>query len=53
MMLRSLFYVFKNNFQKQTETEDNGSVEVKTGGPRKNTREMLPEKSLFHIKFAK
>ena len=33
IMLRSPFYVFKNNFQKQT--KDNGFVEVKIGGPCK------------------
>ena len=35
MMLCFAFYVFKNKFQKQT--KDNGSVEVKSRGPCKNT----------------
>ena len=36
MMLCSPFYGFKNNFQKQT--NDKGPVDVKSGGPFKNTR---------------
>ena len=35
-MLCSPFYGFKNSFQKQT--NDNGPVDVKNGGPCKNTR---------------
>ena len=50
-MLYSPFYVFKNNFQKQT--NDNGSVEVKSGISVKILVKMLHENSLFHIKFAK
>ena len=36
MMLCCPFYGFKNNFQKQT--DDKGPVDVKSGGPCKNTR---------------
>ena len=36
MRLCSPFYGFKNNCQKQT--NDKGHVDVKSGGPSKNTR---------------
>ena len=45
MMLCSPFYVFKNNFQRQT--KDNGYIEVKFGGPCK----MFSLKCCIHVPY--
>ena len=47
-MLCSPFYGFKNNFQKQT---NKGLVDVKSGGPCKNTRLKccMKKKSCHHL----